>query len=319
MRTFASILVAGTVLVTAPCASQEMVFFTIGAGDVTGGYYETATAICNAINRDGADTIRCSPDPTAGSIYNLEALRSGQIDFALVQSDWQRQALEGTGHYEAAGPMGDLRSVMGLYPETLTVLARGDGGIRSIDDLAGKRVDIGHPSSGRNATNRQLFEALGLGEEDFGRLTELTVDAAIKELCADRIDATLLIIGHPSTVVGRALSSCGAVMVPVTGPRIDALVEANDDYAFTSVPAGSYPSLDAPVQTFAVTATMVTRADADPGIVSRLTATVADHLSVIAQAAPVLAGVVAADLPTRGLTAPLHPAAAAAYAAQRGK
>jgi hypothetical protein len=312
MRTFAFSLFASTLVASGLCA-QEMAFFTIGSGDVAGGYYETATAICNSINRDGGDEVRCSPDPTAGSIYNLDALRSGQIDFALVQSDWQRQALEGTGRYEAIGPMTDLRSVMGLYPETLTVLARGDSGIQTVDDLVGKRIDIGHPSSGRNATNRQLFEILGFAEERFTRFTEMTVDAAIKELCADRIDATLLIIGHPSSIVGRALSSCQAVMVPVTSPRIDAFVAANDDYLPMSVSAGTYPSLDVPIRTFAVTATMVTRANADPEIVSRLVTTVVEHLLSITQAAPVLSDVSSDDLPIRGLTAPLHPAAAAAY------
>ena len=104
-------------MLAAPAAAQELRLFTVGAGEVGGGYYAAANAICDRVNRKEVGRLRCSPEATSGSLYNLAALRNGQLDFALVQSDWQRAAYEGTDAFATAGPMTDLRSVMGAIQD----------------------------------------------------------------------------------------------------------------------------------------------------------------------------------------------------------
>jgi TRAP transporter TAXI family solute receptor len=300
---------------TGPAPAQDVEFFTIASGSIAGGYYSAARAICDTINRSGAGAVRCSPDPTSGSIYNLDALREGHVDFALVQSDWQRQAVEGTGPFAEAGPMTGLRSVMGLYPEAITVLARGGLEIETAGDLLGRRVDIGHPSSGRYATNQELFDLLDITASDFAFLAELPVGSVVDELCAGRIDASLLIVGHPNGEIARALMQCDAVLVPVSGPAIDTLLDGTPDYSSTVIPASAYRELDRDVPTFAVTATIVTLARTDEATVSRLADRVIEDLPGLARAAPVLSGLTPGEISSRGLTAPLHPGAEAVYSA----
>ncbi len=201
--------------------AQQTSLFTLGSGSVSGGYYEAARAICNAFNRHATADTRCSPEPTAGSLYNLVMLRDGQLDFAFAQSDWQGAAVNGTGPFAKAGAMTDLRSVMSLYPEMITVLARRDAGIETFGDLIGKRVDIGQPGSGRNASLARILDMLELGPADFGELSELPAESAISELCAGRIDATILIVGHPNATVGRALGTCDVDLVPFAGQKVE--------------------------------------------------------------------------------------------------
>ena len=118
-----------TLLTSSVSLSDESLrLFTIGAGDVGGSYYASAQAICEVVNRAERGRLRCSPDPTQGSIYNLDALRKGQIDFAIVQSDWHREAFEGTGIYGRDGHFKDLRSVVSLYEEPITIIARRGAG-----------------------------------------------------------------------------------------------------------------------------------------------------------------------------------------------
>lgn len=195
---FRTIIAGCTLVVAAATAGAQETgtqLFTIGAGDVTGGYYAAATAICDMVNRNEHGRLRCSPDPTSGSIYNLDALRHGELDFALVQSDWHRRIYQGTGQYADDGPMENLRSVMGLYGETLSILARRDSGITGLTDLAGKRVDVGHPASGRRATVDQILGVMGFSEADFANVGEFPVGVALDALCENDIDATLLIVG----------------------------------------------------------------------------------------------------------------------------
>ena len=177
-----AVIAAIALLLPVPALAQESVLFTLGAGDVSGSYYASAFAICDVVNRTEAEHLRCSPDPTAGSIYNLEALRRGQIDFAMVQSDWQRSAYEGTGPYADFGPMTDLRSVMSLYSETLGVLVAPSTDIKGLADLRGKRVDVGVPSSGRRATVDRILASVDYRPVDFAAMAELPAGVAIDSL-----------------------------------------------------------------------------------------------------------------------------------------
>lgn len=295
-------------------AVEPLTYFSIGTGDIDGGYYAATKAICGVVNRaEHPEKLRCAPETTGGSLYNLAALRSGQLDVAVVQSDWQKHAYEGTSIFADEGPMNDLRSVMSLYPEAFTLIARRDAGIENFRNLIGKRVDIGHPSSGRQATMHAAMEAFGITQDQFGSVAELQSGSAISELCAGSIDATVLIIGHPSTSIGRALENCDAELVPLTGPSIAALIAENTDYSRVYIPLQAYPSLDRDIVSFAVTATMVTRADADRDVVGALVTDTLENLEALGQTTPILADLDPEAMRHLGLTAPLHPAAAAAF------
>jgi TRAP transporter TAXI family solute receptor len=297
--------------------AQQVDVFTVGSGNVSGGYYEAARAICNAFNRREADA-RCSPEPTAGSLYNLEMLRDGQLDFAFAQSDWQGAALHGIGAFAAKGAMTGLRSVMSLYPEMITILARRDAGIEGFGDLIGKRLDIGPPGSGRNASLSRIIEMLDLGPADFSRISELPAESAMSELCAGRIDATILIVGHPNATVGQTLRDCDVTLVPFGGQKVDATLAATPELRPFVIRSATYPEVTAEVPTYAVIATIVTRADVDPEIVQTLVTVTLSDLREIKVRAPVLRGLTADAMRREGLTAPLHPGAEAAFAQSGG-
>jgi uncharacterized protein len=310
----AALALAAPALATAQ-SNPGLRLFSLGSASVDGAYHAVARALCDKVNRAEPGRIRCSPEPTAGSLYNLVALRDGQLDFAIVQSDWQKHALEGTSVFATRGPDIRLRAVMSLHPEPFTILARADAGITDIYNLIGKRVDIGHPSSGRQATMRAVMEVAGLRDESFTELHELQSGAAIDALCAGQIDATVLIVGHPNAGVRRALDACDVVMVPLRGDEIDRLVSENDDFSRIFIPIQAYASLRADVPTFAVTATLVTHAGVDPGLVEALVTHTLENLDRLRQAQPILVNLDPYAMRANGLTAPLHPAAEAAFEA----
>jgi uncharacterized protein len=308
---------AAFVVVASSATAGDLRFFTVGAGDVGGGYYEAANAICDHLNQVLAGKWRCSPEATPGSLYNLMALRDGQLDFALVQSDWQRFAYEGEERFAKTGPIADLRSVMSLYPEAITVLARPNIGIAEFKDLIGKRVDIGHPASGRHATAMRLVDALGKPGA-FAAVLELPSDTAVDELCAGRIDATILILGHPNGTTGHALRDCHAVLIPLDGVVADFL-DKSADYQRTVISGAAYPGLTGDIRTFAVTATLVTRAETATDEVNALVTETLAGLPELRVTAPLLSGVRPVEMETRGLTAPLHDGAKSAFSRSRAQ
>jgi TRAP transporter TAXI family solute receptor len=290
-----------------------MQLFTVGSGDIGGSYYAAAGALCANLNRNASGALRCSPEPTSGSLYNLTMLGEGELDFAFAQSDWQQIAYEGGGPLARGAPMTGLRSVMALYPEMITVLARRDAGIAGTADLLGKRIDIGQPGSGRNASLSRLLAALDIDRTDFADLAELPSASALDELCAGRIDASILIVGHPNDTVTRVLTECDVELVPITGPLVTEALTTMGELQPTTIPAGSYPRLESDVQTYAVIATIVTDVHADPAIVRSFVAAALADLPELAARAPVLAGMTPETMRSEGLTAPLHPGAEAAF------
>ena len=291
--------------------AQDPRLYTIGSGDVNGSYYAAATALCQETNRAEA-ALRCSPEATPGSIYNMEALRNRQLDFAIVQSDVQNMALTGEGPFVGKPAFSDLRSVMSLYPETLTVLSRPDAHILSLGGLVGKRVDIGLPASGRQATAMRLLTALGLDRTDFRALLELSTGTGLDELCAGRIDATVLILGHPSSVVDRASNECDAQLVNISGPEVRAFIEANDDYVYSSIPRSVYGKKGR-ILSIGVLATLVTRTDMPDDIVAAIIKNTTANLPSIGVSAAVLEKLSVRNMQESGFAAPLKPAAAALF------
>lgn len=296
-------------------AAQDIRFFSMGSGSIDGGYYAASNAICGAINRASGGNPRCSPEPTSGSLYNLSALRDEQFEFALVQSDWQRFAYEGTDVFTDDGPMSNMRSVMSLYPEAVTILVRPELEVNGLFDLVGLRVDLGDAGSGRLPTLTRLLAELDLPPTYFARTEGLPTSTAIDALCAGQIDASILIVGHPNAAVARAVTSCGIEIVQFADPEVTEVLAQKSDYVRTTIDRGLYPGLRADVPTYGVIATMVTREDVDADLVQTIVELTLENLVELRSRTRLLGDLQTSGMGTRGLTAPLHSGAAAAYAA----
>jgi len=104
-------------------------FISIGTGGVTGVYYPTGGAICRLVNKMRKETgIRCSAESTGGSIYNINTLRAGELEFGVAQSDWQYHAYRGTSKFEESGAFEGLRAVFSVHPEPALSASEAEGG-----------------------------------------------------------------------------------------------------------------------------------------------------------------------------------------------
>jgi uncharacterized protein len=156
-------------------------FASLGTGETNGIYYPLGDVICGIVNQNLRESgVRCSRETTPGSVYNVEALRDHELEFALVQSDVAYNAYHGTGVYSEA-PFPALRSVLALHLELVTIVAR--GGIHELSDLAGKRIVAGRAGSGSRATWEAIVKALGWKDGQEPRTVDIPVDAIGNALC----------------------------------------------------------------------------------------------------------------------------------------
>jgi len=294
-----------------PLASQgaEQRFMSIGTGGLTGVYYPTGGAICRLLNKERQrHGIRCSVESTGGSIFNLNALASGELDFGVAQSDWQFHAFEGDSKFSEQGPNRELRAVFSIHSEPFTVMARDDSGIERFSDLRGKRVNIGNPGSGQRGTMEVLIAALGWNRDDFKLVSELKATEQSRALCDNKIDAMVYAVGHPNASIQEASTACDAHLVPVTGEVVEKLIADHPYYARAVIPGGLYRGSDSDTATFGVKATLVTSAGMDETLVYELVKAVFENLENFRQLHPAFAHLQAADM-LKGNSAPFHPGA----------
>lgn len=311
MKKLFAILLTGIIAFCAQpsCAAQENIV-TIGTGSVTGVYYPAGGAICRLINRGRKEHgIRCFVESTGGSIYNIRALRDGEISFGIVQSDWQYNAYRGEGVFADGPPFRDLRSVFSLHSEMFTVAVSKDSGIKTFADLKGKRVNIGDAGSGMREIMQSLMEEEHWTKHSFTEASELKPVDAVKELCAGKLDAMVFAAGHPNGLIQEVTSNCGARLIPVEGEQVDTLLAENPFYARTAIPGGMYQNNPQNIATFGVKATLVTTADADEEAVYQLTKAVFDNFDSFKTLHFVFATLDKDRMVSAGLTAPLHPGA----------
>jgi TRAP transporter TAXI family solute receptor len=316
IRVLARGLAASVLLVGASLGSAGAeTFITIGTGGVTGVYYPTGGAICRLVNKDRADHgIRCSVESTGGSVYNINTMRSGELDMGIVQSDIQYKALKGEGEeFQAAGPFEDLRALFSVHPEPFTVVARADSGIETFDDLKGKRVNVGNPGSGQRSTMEVLMNAKGWTMADFALASELKSAEQAQALADNKIDAIAFTVGQPSGTIQEATTPVDARQIPDTGPEDDDRVADNPNYSKAIIPGGMYRGTDSDTETFGVRATFVTTAEVPDEVIYEVVKTVFENFEDFKKLHPAFANLTKEEMVTAALSAPLHPGAERYY------
>ena len=284
---------------------------SLGTGEVELVYYTVGRAICGSVNREIRDFgVRCSAESTPGSKYNIEAIHSGELELGIVQSDIAYAAYNGTGAF-AKRPFRELRSVLVLYHEIVTVIARSDSGIAKIADLAGRRTNVGRQGSGTNAVWDDIQAAFGWKDP---QITELPAEEASRALCAGEIDASFVQVGHPSAAVRAQLAACPTSFVAVNGPTIDSLV-SGAPYFIKGDISGPLYGLTADIPSFGSNAVLMTSASVDGKVVAAFVRGIMAHIDDLGTKHLVLASLTVEEMAGDNVPAPFHPAADQIYKA----
>ncbi|UCE53261.1 MAG: TAXI family TRAP transporter solute-binding subunit [Desulfobacterales bacterium] len=296
-------------------AHAKTVFVTIGTGGITGVYYPTGGAIAKMVNKKRKEYgIRATVESTGGSVFNVNAVMTGDLEFGIVQSDRQYQAIKGIANWEDKGPQKDLRAVFSIHPETVDLIAGVDTGINGLQDLKDKRINIGNVGSGyrKNAIDALLANGLDY-EKDFH--AESLKAAEAPGLIQDgRLDAAFYTVGHPSGYYKEATSGKRKVkFIPIT--NIESLLTKYPYYAKAVTRVTEfYPAAanDKDVPTFGVKATFVTSIKVPENVVYAIVKEVFDNFEAFKKLHPAYGGLTKKNM-LEGLSAPLHPGAVKYY------
>ena len=232
MRNVTSILgtigIAGTLLL-ASAASQDAVaqdkrqIFNLGTAGITGIFWPTGGHTCNLLNKSRKSQghkFRCTVESTAGSVSNLRAIKSGDLDMGLGQSNLLFHAYNGSGPFKSEGANKNLRFIMSYTTNMIHLVTRKDTGINSIRDLKGKRFNSGNVGSGTESTSYMLLSYFGIDPKtDLALDSKLTSREQASALCDGKIDAFLYPTAVPVAAIEEAANTCDINIISLNGPE----------------------------------------------------------------------------------------------------
>ncbi len=305
------IFLALLLVFTSPVTSQASEpITTIGTGGISGVYHSAGSAIAKMFNLQRQEFGGwMANQATEGSIDNIEKVSSGEVDFGITQGNFLFDAVNDDDLY--IGHPKELRTVLELYIEDLTVIAAVDAGINTIADLKGKRVNIGSAGSSTAQTSLQVLKELEIEPEDVD-LRYYPSYTSPEKLRSNDIDAYILAVGHPNLSIIEATKGKRKVhLVPVDQSLIDAVVARKPYFSADEINTEYYDDLvgKGPVPTIGVRAILFTRADMDEKIVYQVVKQVMSNLDLFRQQHPALANLIREEM-SRDIVVPLHPGAA---------
>ncbi len=299
---------------TTGAVAQQKQFVSIGTGGVTGVYYPTGGAICRLVNKNRkTHGIRCSVESTGGSIYNINTVRSGELEFGVAQSDWQFHALKGTSKFKDAGPFPGLRAMFSVHPEPVTVLVRKDSGIKGLTDIKGKRFNIGNPGSGTRGTWEVIEGIQGWKRSDLKLASSMKSAETSGALCDNKIDGYFWLVGHPSGLTQETIASCDAQIISALTPEIEKLVAEKPYYRLATIPGGMYPGHPDDIKTWGVGATFISSDKVGEDVGYEVAKAVLGNLDSFRKLHPAFKNLKASEMIKDSLSAPLHKGAVKAY------
>jgi len=289
----------------APAGAPRWV--TIGTDEATALSHVTGLAIAKvAGNKLEELGFRIRVKTTDGPVSSLNAVDAGDLDFAIVSSDVLYEATRGFGPWAAQGPQTDLLAVFTVHAESVSLLAADDAGIETLEDLKGKRVNIGEPGSKEHRSSVHVLENAGLDIETDLLVEEAKAADAPGMLQDGRIHAFFVTTEHPNDLIKAAFAGSRKVrFVPITKAR--KILLRFPYYVQTRIPVEFYPGAAnrENVETIGYKISLVTSARVPNSLVSGILGGVFDNIERLRGLHPAYRSLTKEDM-TEGMYRMIH-------------
>ena len=297
-------ITAACAIATLPVPASAAQFINILTGGTSGVYYPLGVAL-SKIYSQGIDDVRVQVQATKASVENLNLLQQGKGELALSLGDSVKAAAEGDAEAGFVQPLDKLRGISAAYPNYIQIVASAESGIHSLDDLRGKRISVGAPKSGTEFNARAIFEAAGMGYEDFSKVEFLPFAESVELMKNRQLDATLQSAGLGVASLKDLSTSIPISIVAIPEEIAETL---GAPYIAGVIPAATYDGQAEDVQTVAVVNFLITHSDVSDEIAYDMTRLMYENLDEL-RAAHSAAAAIDINNAVLGMPVPLHPGA----------
>ncbi|MBA4536402.1 TAXI family TRAP transporter solute-binding subunit [Bacillus aquiflavi] len=282
-------------------ASDDLDFMSIVTGGTGGTYYPLGGAFAKLISDEVG--VQTNSEVSGASAENMNTLKDGDAEIGFTQTDIASYAKDGKLMFED-DKVDNVVAIGALYPETIQIVTTEKSGIKTVEDLKGKKVSVGAPGSGTYANAEQILEIHGITMKDF-KPQNLSFDESVNGIQDGAIDAAFVTAGTPTGAVEGLAATEKVVIVPIAEDKIKELIEKYPYYSEEEVPSGTY-GLKETVNTVAVQAMLVVRDDLSEDLVYKVTKAIFENTDEISHDKGKL---IKAENALTGLGIDVHPGA----------
>lgn len=246
-------------------AKQRLVF---GGGPAGGTFQVVANAVQVYKPIKEVEEFKVMARSSAGSVQNLRDVNSGKSHFGVVYSGHVWLGRNGKMKNDAK-KYEDVLAVSYLYGAPAQLVVKADSGIKSVKDLAGKKVGVGNAGSGAFANCELFFTHMGVWDKI--ERNALGYNAAAEAFGNNQLDGFWLFTAFPSGAVIMAAQTNDIALVD-----LDADAKASgfyDNYPYFSklkVPANTYKGVDYDSPSFQDSSLWVANAKVDADVVYKM-------------------------------------------------
>lgn len=289
----------------ATAQAENPKFLSMLTGGTGGTYYPLGGAIAKIVSDEtGIKTDALSSNASAD---NIIALNEGEAEIAFTQTDVAAYAIDGINNFKDKKIEG-IQALGSLYPETVQIITTEKSGIKTVNDLKGKKVSVGAPGSGTYVSAEQILEVYGLNIKDI-RAQHLDFGESVGGIQDGNIDAAFITAGTPTGAVEQLTATAKVNVLPIDGEEAKKLIDKYPFYGVDTIKEGTY-GLANDVDSVAVLAMLVVQKDLPEDAVYNITKAIYENLDKIAHAK---AKEISLDKALDGIGFDLHPGAKKYY------
>lgn len=283
--------------------------YSLATGGTAGTYYPIGSAIASIITKYVPD-IEVPSESTGASVANLKMIREGKVEMIMGASNTSYGAYSGQAPFEKE-PVDNIRGIACLYPEIFQFVVLKDSNLKSVNDLAGKKVAVGAPGSGTERTAKMVLEAHGLSYDKFNPQF-LNFGEAITALKDRLIDCAIIGSGIPTSAVVDASTTLDINLLTLDANVMQNFLKDRSYLTMITIPGGTYRGVDNDIPAVASPALLIVRKDISEEVVYQITKAFFDHLDIIADS-HAQGKMIRFETALSAMSIPLHSGAAKYY------
>jgi TRAP transporter TAXI family solute receptor len=294
---------------------NEVTTIRLGTSERDGTFWSEGEAIASLLQKDmgmRADILAAEH----ASIENARRLDAGLVELGFMASNWIGRAFRGETPFD--DPIA-LRMVAPANSGAMFFITRADSDLRTVGDLAGRRVAIGPEGSGMVQHIHTIFGVLGIGFGDF-EPAYLSFEEGAAALRAGEVDAQWQ-CPYPNRVMQNLSETCDVRVLSYPRDALQQVLSAIDHYRPAVMPAGFFRGVDADSDQLAVVNVIAAHERTDAEAVRKVVHTMLTNFEELARLNGLFRGLADLFEPLRseGQAAlefggvPLHPGAVQAY------
>ncbi len=308
MKRTPTLLVAAAAL-TLAASVHAADFINVLTGGTSGVYYPMGVAVTQIYGKAMPDT-KSTVQSTKASAENLNLLQAGRGEIAFTLGDALGDAWKGDAEAGFKTPLNKLRTIAGIYPNYIQIVANADSGIKTLADLKGKRVAVGAPKSGTELNARAILKGAGMSYADFAKTEYLPFGESVELIKNRQLDATLISAGLGVAAVRDLSTAVKLVIVPIPADVVKKIGEAA--YQPGVIPANTYTGQTTDVATVTIKNFLVSHEGVSTDMAYKMTKALFDNLADLHAAHGAAKAITKEGAPLNP-PAPLHPGAEKYY------